>query len=268
MHYYKFNISDWALHTAHLSLEEEAVYFRLMNHYYDSENLIPKENLTDTNMVSREFSTLVRRLRLTSHYDVVIRILQEFFIETEQGWSHKRCDDELAAFHAKAERNREVGKLGGRPKKNPEITQMVSKDNPTETLTTNYKLQTTNQLNTKAHKLATPEGVSDIVFKDFIALRNKLKAPVTETAIKGLKREAERAKISLEEALSICCQRGWRGFKAEWVAKDDFTPTRDKPTQRWDASLQGVMEKGKELGILPRPGETEGEYRDRIKRGI
>lgn len=267
MHYYKFNISDWALHTAHLSLEEEAVYFRLINHYYDSESLIPTENLPETDMVSREFSTLIRRLRLTNHYEVVIRILQEFFIETPEGWKHKRCDDELAAFHAKADRNREVGKLGGRPKKNPQETQMVSKQNPNETQTINYKLQTNNQLNTKAPKVATPEGVSESVFKDFVALRNKLKAPVTETALKGLKREAERAKISLEEVLSICCQNGWRGFKADWIANKGFTPTQDKPAQRWDATLEGVLERGRELGILPKPGETEGQYRERVKRG-
>ena len=38
MHYYKFNIADWSLGTAHLSLIEEAIYFRLINHYYDSES--------------------------------------------------------------------------------------------------------------------------------------------------------------------------------------------------------------------------------------
>jgi hypothetical protein len=47
-------------------------------------------------------------------------------------WFHKRCDETIAAYQAKAERNRVVGKLGGRPKTNPEETQMVSKTNPNQ----------------------------------------------------------------------------------------------------------------------------------------
>jgi hypothetical protein len=41
---------------------------------------------------------------------------------------------------------------------------------------------------------------------------------VTATAVAGIRREASKAGISLEDALRICCARGWRGFKAEWVA--------------------------------------------------
>jgi uncharacterized protein YdaU (DUF1376 family) len=219
MHYYKFNISDWALHTAHLSLEEEIVYFRLINHYYDSEKPIPLENLTITNMVSREFSTLVRRLRLTTCYDTVISILEEFFIQTDEGWKHKRCDDEISAFHAKAERNREVGKLGGRPKKNPEITQTVSKDNPDISLTTNYKLLTNNYNKEKkaSPDAMCPDNVDLSVWQDYLKIRKAQKKPITDTAIKGLIREAEKANLTLGDVLKICCERSWIGFKADWI---------------------------------------------------
>lgn len=63
-------------------------------------------------------------------------------------------------------------------------------------------------------------GVSDQVAKDFQALRAKLKAPITKTAIAGIQREANAAGISLEDALTICIERSWRGFKAEWLYKD------------------------------------------------
>ena len=58
----------------------------------------------------------------------------------------------------------------------------------------------------------------------------------------------------------------WRG----WVRrqKQQSLYTQDKPTQRWDATLQGVMAKGKELGLEPKPGETEGQYRDRIRSAV
>lgn len=68
--------------------------------------------------------------------------------------------------------------------------------------------------------VAKPEGVSEQVWTDFCALRNKRRAPITETALKGIQREAEKAGITLEEALSTCCERGWQGFKASWYEKD------------------------------------------------
>lgn len=36
----------------------------------------------------------------------------------------------------------------------------------------------------------------------------------------GIQREAEKAGITLEEALSTCCERGWQGFKAEWYRRE------------------------------------------------
>lgn len=68
--------------------------------------------------------------------------------------------------------------------------------------------------------VAKPEGVSEQVWTDFCALRNKRRAPITETALKGIQREADKAGITLNEALSICCERGWQGFKASWYEKD------------------------------------------------
>lgn len=139
MHYYKFNISDWHLATSHLSLEEEAVYFKLVNFYYDSEQPIPLET-----------QSVIRRLRLGNHKETFTLVLEEFFDLKADGWHHQRCDDEIEKYHHKAEVNQKVGKLGGRPKKinnldnNPKITQTVSENNPQKTLTTNHKPLTTN----------------------------------------------------------------------------------------------------------------------------
>ena len=67
MYYYKFNISDWHLATSHLSLEEEAVYFKLINFYYDTECPIPLET-----------QTVIRRLRLTKYQEIFNQILKSF----------------------------------------------------------------------------------------------------------------------------------------------------------------------------------------------
>lgn len=71
------------------------------------------------------------------------------------------------------------------------------------------------------------EGIDPRIARDFRALRTKLRAPITETAMAGIAREAGRAGMSVQEALATCCERGWRGFKAEWMdgkGKGDAQP--------------------------------------------
>lgn len=63
-----------------------------------------------------------------------------------------------------------------------------------------------------------PDGVDATVWQDFLKLRKAKKAPVTDTAIDGIRREANKAGLSLSEALAMCCKRGWQGFDASWVA--------------------------------------------------
>jgi len=200
MYYYKFNIADWHLATSHLSLEEEAIYFRLINYYYDSESPIPEET-----------QSVIRRLRLGSYSETVGIILKEFFTLESDGWHHKRCDDEISQYHEKAEVNQINGKKGGRPKK----TQSVSKDNPDITLTKNHKPLTKNQI------INTPDGVSESIFKDYLEVRKAKKAKWTETALKGLQREAAKAKMSLQDVMQLCCERNWVGFKAEWAKPEE-----------------------------------------------
>jgi hypothetical protein len=63
-------------------------------------------------------------------------------------------------------------------------------------------------------------GVSARVAADFRTLRSKLRAPITPTAVAGIQREAAKAGLSFEQALETCCERGWRGFKADWLTDE------------------------------------------------
>ena len=71
-------------------------------------------------------------------------------------------------------------------------------------------------------KLAQPVGVTDSVWSDFVSMRKKMRAPVTSTAIDGMYREAVKAGLTLDAALRMCCERGWRGFKSDWVKKSEM----------------------------------------------
>ncbi len=102
MHYYKFNIADWTLHTAHLTAEEEGIYLRLLNFYYDTESPIPKET-----------QSVMRRLRLVSSSEKTTQVLEEFFTLEGDFWVHKRCEREIESYQGKIAANRANGGKGG-----------------------------------------------------------------------------------------------------------------------------------------------------------
>lgn len=79
-----------------------------------------------------------------------------------------------------------------------------------------------------------PEGVDEQVWLDFLELRRAKRAPLTRTALSRIQAEAERAEMSLGEALAICCERGWQGFRADWVRQDDGGRNGESTAfQRW-----------------------------------
>lgn len=232
MHYYQFNIKDWALHTAHLSLEEESAYLRLVNFYYDTEKPINNADL----------DRIFRRCRIPK--EIGCFILSEYFLcEDEQNWTHKRCEQEIAKYHAMADggkKGAEVrwGKLKGRH----------SPPNDPPMLTNNQEPITTTHIKTNriAPKVAIPIGVSESVWNDFLTLRKTKKMAVTVTALKGITREAQKAGKPLEEVLAICCERGWGGFKAEWIAESQ---TKQTNNQEWRTNDSLMMAKASELGL-------------------
>jgi len=186
MHYYKFNLSAWALSTTHLSLEEEAIYFRLINYYYDTETPIPLET-----------QSVFRRLRLSLHTEKAEEILAEFFQKTANGWEHIKCNELLAEYKKQAKKNKKNGGKGGRPKGHaassvtqkepsgfPDGTQVDAKDNP------NYKLITNNQELITNNKIEQDQASpSMVIFHYWKAVMDKPKAlltPKREKAIKAM----------------------------------------------------------------------------------
>jgi hypothetical protein len=79
-----------------------------------------------------------------------------------------------------------------------------------------------NKENNKKKKPATSDEVDfydvpEKIVSDYKKLRKIKRAAMTQTAIDKIKTEAEKAGISLADALTICCARGWIGFDAEWL---------------------------------------------------
>jgi hypothetical protein len=71
-----------------------------------------------------------------------------------------------------------------------------------------------------------PTDVSQECWDDFLAHRKQKRAIVTERVISRIRVEADLAGYTLEEALNECVDRGWQGFKSEWVMKKESTSDR------------------------------------------
>jgi uncharacterized protein YdaU (DUF1376 family) len=227
MHYYSFHVSDYIHDTAHLSNDEDLAYRRLLDLYYTQEKPIPNRT-----------HEVARRIRMGKNIDAVQTVLEEFFMFSLEHdfWFHKRCDETIAAYQAKAERNRAVGKLGGRPKSNPQETQTVSKHNPNqEPITNNHK-----PIKERATSVACPPDVNEQVWQDWLQLRKSKKASVTETVVKGARAEAAKLGWGLESFLVEWCTRGSQGLKAEWITEKQTQNGLTKTGQRNATVLQGL----------------------------
>ena len=199
MHYYQFNIGDYVSHTRHLSPIEDIAYRRLLDAYYLSERPL-----------NSGLTSVARQIGLRDFEQEVKIVLDEFFKLTEDGWINIRADKEIAHFKGKIEQASKAGKASAERRSNARSTD-VQPTNNQEPITNNHKPKNTNTV-------APPVGVTDSVWQDWLKLRKAKKAAVTQTAIDGIQREADKAGVSLQVALETCCERGWTGFKAEWMA--------------------------------------------------
>jgi uncharacterized protein YdaU (DUF1376 family) len=204
MHYYQFNIGDYKAATAHLTNEEDLAYRRLLDMYYDLETKIP----LDTQWVAR-------RIRVEA--SVIRDVLNDMFDKHDDGWFHARCQEVIEAYHAMAEKNRANGRMGGR-KKNPVGNPVATDTQPIAKATINYKLETINhKLKNTATFVATPVGVSESVWQEFVSHRKSKKAKVTQLVIDKIIEETNKAGWTLEDALKETIVRNWQSFKADWV---------------------------------------------------
>lgn len=207
MHYYQFNIGDYASHTRHLEPMEDLIYRRLLDLYYLHERPL-----------SDDASVVAKQIGLRDEAARVRDVLNEFFDRTDEGYRSARADKEIENYRAMSE----GGKRGAakRWSKGGDSPPMATPEAP-PIANINHKPITIKQetKKEKATVVAAPDGVSSITWESFLTLRKAKKAPVTPAAMGEIAKQAEKAGMTLESALSMCCARGWTGFNANWVAE-------------------------------------------------
>ena len=99
-------------------------------------------------------------------------------------------------------------------------------------------------------------GITGQLAKDFIAHRKAKKGVINQTQLNRLQKQADKAGISICEAVEICIERNWQGFNASWDWRDEKLRTnlphlgqshRNKPkfddTQTgWSAGMNFIVD--------------------------
>ena len=105
----------------------------------------------------------------------------------------------------------------------------------------------------RASPAGKPDDVDESVWLDWLLLRKAKRAPVTQTALDGIRREAEKAGIGLGDALRICCEKGWQSFRASWDWREETLPRGKR------AASDDLMARNREATKGWKPPELRGE---------
>ena len=174
---------------------EDLAYRRLLDLYYLHERTL-----------NEDVSLVARKINMKDNVPEVRVVLKEFFkLEVGKGWINPRADEEIQKYQGKIQSAIRAGKASALARSNASST-MVQPNKKQETLN---KKQETN--------IKRPRNVSKKTWDDFLVHRKNKKAPLTETALKGIKNEVKKTSISLEDALVMCQARGWQSFKSDWI---------------------------------------------------
>ena len=291
MNYYSFHIGDYLSATTHLTLLEHGAYRRLLDVYYVNEAHLS----SDVSKIHR-----LAGARTKEEKEAVNSILDEFFTLCDDGYSHDRCDHEIAICN----KNRENGKKGGRPlrinnpdatqtepRNNPDVTQTESPPSPHHPITPSLEASISEQATSTTNTTST---VADISPSSSVKARCKtladrlgrLESARTSKAVRGGPGHRMAAWVAAgitdnqfqeayELAVSGRVEAGDNspvnvGFMDIFVGKvmnPINAPSSVSGVKKaWYETASGIEAKGKELGIpLPTP-ETGGfgAFKDRV----
>ena len=170
MNFFKLYIGDYQRDTAHLSVTEHGAYLLMLQHFYATEKPLPVGKV------------LHRMLRAQdkSEREAIDFIAGKFWTQTDAGLVNERAEQEISKAEHQRSVNKEIGKLGGRPKR--KITESVS-----ESVSESEPINNPNQTPDTRHQTNTPKPPPD-GFDDFwSAYPKKVGRPAAIKAFRSAK---------------------------------------------------------------------------------
>lgn len=223
MNFYSFHIGDYASATRHLSWLEDAAYRRLLDLYYVKEGPLPSDKRQ------------LYRLLIASTEDqreAVDVVLNEFFVLTEKGYTHERCEAEISFAAEKKNKASQSARARWGNAKEQDVASFSSSERnanaseePCERIkkpcvrhapnpTPNPNINTEEDKSSSGKKYEPPDWVPAEPWAEFVTMRKAMRnVPFTGAAAKGV--VSELLKLSDKghdpaELLTMAVTNGWR----------------------------------------------------------
>ncbi len=223
MHYYPFNIGDYAASTQHLEPMEDLAYRRMLDLYYSKESALPES-----------VEEIARLVRMRSHKECIAVVLQDFFTFKDGFWHCEKADDEIGKYQLKSEKARKSAESRWKNKQKTceriaNAEQSKSESNADGMLTNNQEPITNKQepIDWSAMQMSESE-ISEIK-----KIRKNAKSPITQRVVDQLAKQFELSRkrgYSNDDILNEWSIKGWRAYKDEWMKIP--VPRRQQPQQQ------------------------------------
>src|SRR5215467_3564304 len=205
MKYYRRYTGDYIRDTTHLNMAEDGAYNRLLDLFYTTEKLLPKDR-------KRLFAQV--RARTKWEKAAVEKVLKEFWISTRWGYRNERAVIELKkASDITAAR---VSAAKSRTKPRAFAEQMLSKcsqepykEREEESSLTNTSSQEVKEIKGTAQKKRAvfvgllPPPVPIALWSEFVEMRKKIRRPLTAHACDLIVRRLQRLEMAGENLVAV-----------------------------------------------------------------
>jgi len=192
-------------------------YRRMLDTYYLSEQHLP---------IKAE--EIARIIGMRDHISEIEQVLLDFFDRSEDGWSHKRADQEIAHFRDKREKASNAGKASAQRRSNVRSTDVQP--------TNNHKPITNNQDIILSNESMSETDVSDAFEPtDVVEVWNEVAVRIGKPKVRDLtpeRRQLLKSRMaqyklddfvavfnSIERSPFLRGDNGWRGCTFDWVFK-------------------------------------------------
>ena len=216
--YVKDFMSDEKL--AECSASANGVYIRLMCMLHKSEPygkiLLKEKYKTDSNACMNFASMLARHMPYTIKeicegltellYNEVVYIVGDYLFQPKMVKNGEISEKRAVAGKKGGEKTFCSSKTKSKIEANEKIEEDVEKDKEVNKFSFLKEL--------------VGLGVDRKIAEEWIKVRKNKKLTQTETAFNKLKNEIDRSGMSANDCITLCVERSWGGFKAEWVERE------------------------------------------------
>jgi uncharacterized protein YdaU (DUF1376 family) len=295
MNFYKRHIGDYIKKAGHLTLLEHGIYARLMDVYYTREAGIPEDK-----------AARLIGARTKEEVQALSNVLDEFFTLVDGVWTQGRCEEEIGIASAKADKNRENGAKGGRPRKSASESKPNGNPNGFDfenhvgseknlSQTPDSRLQTKNlnadddttdggyasPSSAPLPEREDPPGSDNPAIVMAVALRKLgVDATFTHPAVQDwttrqIAPEVLDAAVSLAREQKGPTARIPANYLVPIVEKllnpppmAEVKPQQQRDSWEWKRTPGGIEAKGRELGMFARGTENHADFAKRIEAEI